>query len=165
MIASSAGAAAKKKDKDGIPYWQAIDRYLKPVTLTDEQKSKLEDLKKEYAPKLKEAYAKEDVLTPEQKKAGQDAQKAAKAAGKKGQDLKAAVADAVKKTDDQQKKEDEARKARTAVQNDMHKRIVALLTPEQRAQIAAARSKKPAKPATPEKPAESTAPATPAPAK
>ena len=99
------------RGKDGgIPYFKTIDRNLKPVTLTDDQKSKLEDLKKEYEPKLKEAYAKEDVLTPEQKKAGEEAKKAAKAAGKKGKEVKDAVAAAVKETDDQKKQEKDARK-------------------------------------------------------
>ena len=138
--------AAKKKD-GGIPYFKQIDKYLKPVTLTDDQKSKLEDLKKEYEPKFKEAYAKEDVLTPEQKKAGDEAKKAAKAEGKKGQDLKDAVVAAQKETDDQKKQATDARAERTALEKELHKKIVALLTDEQKAQIKAAKGKKSDKPA------------------
>ena len=134
LIANSAGAAAKKK-AGGIAYYQAIDRYLRPVTLTEDQKTKLAVLEKEYEPRFKDAYAKEDVLTPEQKKARDDAQKAAKAAGKKGQDLKAAVADAVKLTDDQKKQGEEARNQRTALEKEMHKKVVDLLTPEQKCRL------------------------------
>ena len=82
----SASRRRQKKDatKDsGIPYFKQIDRTLKPVTLTDEQKSKLNALEKEYEPKLKDAYAKQDVLSPEQKKAGEEAKKAAKADGRR----------------------------------------------------------------------------------
>lgn len=155
LIANPVGAAPKKKagSDGGIPYFQAIERYLKPVTLTEEQKTKLTALKKEYEPKLKEVYAKQNVLTPEQKKAGDEAKKAAQAAGKKGNDVKEAVAAAVKETDAQKDQEKEAKKCRTAVENEMHKKIVALLTDDQKAQIAAARGKKgdkPAKPATPD---------------
>ena len=41
-----------------------VDKYLKPVTLTDDQKSKLDALKKEYEPKFKETYTKEKRLEP-----------------------------------------------------------------------------------------------------
>ena len=157
LIAIPAGAAAKKKEKEadkdaGIPYFKQIDRNLKPVTLTEDQKSKLEALKKEYEPKLKDVYAKEKVLTPEQKKAGEEAKKAAAAAGKKGKDLNAAVDAAVKKTDDQKKQEKEANTQRLALEKEMREKIAALLTPEQKAQIdaakaAAKKSDKAAKPA------------------
>ncbi len=154
LIANPAGAAdAKKKDssKDsGVPYFKQIDRTLKPVTLTEEQKSKLEALKKEYEPKLKEAYAKENALSPEQKKAGEEARKAAQAAGKKGQDLKDAVAAAQKETDDQKKQRKDGNKLRLAVEKELRGKIMDLLTPEQKAQLDAAKGKKsdaPAKPA------------------
>ena len=147
LIANPVGAAGGKKKDGGIPYFKQIEQYLKPVTLTDDQKSKLEDLKKEYEPKLKEAYAKEDVLTPEQKKAGEEAKKAAKAEGKKGQDVKDAVAAAQKETDDQKKQGKEGKKQRLAVEKELHGKIVALLTDEQKEQIKAAKGKKKDKPA------------------
>ncbi len=151
LIASPLLAADKKKDatKDsGIPYFKQIDRTLKPVTLTDEQKSKLDTLEKEYEPKLKDAYAKQDVLSPEQKKAGEEAKKAAKADGKKGKELNAAVAAAQKETDDQKKQEKEANKQRLAVEKELRGKVMDLLTPEQKAQIDTAKGKKSDKPAT-----------------
>ena len=66
-------------------------------------------MKKDYEQKFDDAYAKTDVsktdiLTPEQKKAGDDARKVAKEAGKKGKELTQAVADAEKVTDEQKAK-------------------------------------------------------------
>lgn len=81
---------------------------MRAVTLTADQESKLEALKKEYKPKFAELYAKQDVLTPEQKKAADQARKEAKAAGKKGKEMYAAVDEAVKKTDAQKKQEKDA---------------------------------------------------------
>jgi pectin methylesterase-like acyl-CoA thioesterase len=151
-------AGGKKKDaKDaGVPYFKQIDRTLKPVTLSDEQKSKLDALKKEYEPKLKEAYATEkaNALSPEQKTAGEEAKKAAVAAGKKGKDVQAAVDAAVKKTDAQK----HASKPRLALEKEMRAKILALLTDEQKAEIKAASGKKPAKPAKAD--ATNSAPAT-----
>ncbi|MGA2254310.1 MAG: hypothetical protein ABSG53_06575 [Thermoguttaceae bacterium] len=66
LIVNPAGAADNKKvggNDPGIPYFKTIDRNLKPVTLTEDQKPKLEALKKDYEPKFKGAYAKRDVLT------------------------------------------------------------------------------------------------------
>ena len=139
-LATNAGAAAKKKDKDatcGTPYFRTIDNYLKPVTLTDDQKSKLDGLKKEYEPKFKDAYAKQNVLTPEQTKAGEEAKKAAKAEGKKGKELKAAFEDAVKETDDQKAQAKAAKKQLSALEKEMHGKVLDLLTAEQKAQIKA----------------------------
>jgi hypothetical protein len=158
LIAAPSLAAAKKKEGgNGVPYFQAVDRYLRPVTLTDDQKAKISDLKKEYEPKLKELYSKQDVRTPDQKKAGQDAAKAARAAGKKGQDVRTAVADAEKKTDDQKNQEQAIRKELRSLQNELHKRVVELLTQEQKDQVAAAR--KGGKSTTLTKPDEATKPA------
>lgn len=149
LIASPLLAAGgKKKDasKNGsIPYFQTIDKYLKPVTLTDTQKTKLDGIKKDYEQKLKDAYAKKEVLTPEQKKAGEEAKKAAKADGKKGKELDTAFDEAAKKTDDQKKQEKEARKALTALEKEIHAKVVDLLTAEQKTAIEAAKPKKAAK--------------------
>ncbi len=169
LIANSAGAAGKKKDggkkESGIAYFQTIDHRLKPVTLTEDQKSKLDALKKEYEPKLKDAYAKQNVLTPDQKKAGEEAKKAAKAAGKKGKDMGIAVTEAVKKTDDQKKQEKEARKQLGSLEKELRDKVSGLLTPDQKAQIDAAKPKKgdkPAKVKKSDKPAKDAKPVEPA---
>ena len=144
LLANLVVAGAKKEGRKeaGVAYFQTIDRYLKPVTLTDEQKSKLNALKKECEPKFKEIYAKQEVLTPEQKKAGEEAKKAAMAEGKKGKELNAAIAAAVKETADQKKQEKEAAQELRALEKELHGKVVDLLTPEQKAKIEAARPKK-----------------------
>jgi len=168
LIANSAGAAGKKdgaKKDGGIAYFQTIDRNLKPVTLTEDQKSKLDALKKEYEPKLKDAYAKQNALTPDQKKAGEDAKKAAQAEGKKGKELKAAVAEAVKKTDDQKKQEKEAHKQLSVLEKELREKVMGMLTSDQKAQIDAAKAKKSDKPAKvkkSDKPAKDAKPVEPA---
>jgi Spy/CpxP family protein refolding chaperone len=142
-VAGPAFARGKKKDKGpSIPYYQQIDRTLKPVTLTDDQKTKLDGLKKDYEQKFKDAYAKQDVLTPEQKQAAKDATAKAKADGKKGKDLKAAVADAVKETDDQKAKTKDATTALHALEKEFRGKVFDLLTAEQKQQIDAAKPKK-----------------------
>ena len=105
---------------------------VKGLTLTDDQKAKLAELKKEYAPKLKEAVAKlEGVLTAEQKKAREEATKAAKAAGKSGREVRAAAMEAVKLTDEQKTKMADARKAMGDLNKEIGEKVTKLLTPEQ----------------------------------
>jgi len=150
LIANTAGAAGgkKKANKDtGIPYYQTVDKYLKPVTLTDDQKSKLDALKKDYESKFKDIYAKQDVLTPEQKKAGEEARKAAKVEGKKGKELSAAYDAAAKETDDQKSQKKEAEKQLHALEKEMHGKVLDLLTDEQKALVKTTKPKKGDKPA------------------
>ena len=107
-------------------------KMLKELNLTDQQKAKLKELRKEYEPKFKNAA--DSVLTADQKKARDDAVKAAKDAGKKGEEVFKAARAAVKLTDDQKAKMKEALKS---VGKELHERIQAILTPEQREQLKA----------------------------
>ena len=62
---------------------ERIERLTKDLNLTDEQKTKLEALKKDLASKFGDARKKmDDILTAEQKKARDEAVKAAREAGK-----------------------------------------------------------------------------------
>ena len=102
------------------------------MNLTDDEKAKVADLKKEYAPKIKEANAKvNDVLTADQKKARDDAVKAARDAGKSRQEIRDAGIAAMKLTDDQKAKRADARKAIQALNKEITDKVTALLTPEQ----------------------------------
>ena len=105
-------------------------RVLKGLNPTDDQKAKVKELRKEYRPKFKAAA--DSVLTTDQKQAREDAIKAAKAEGKKGRDVWQAVRQAVKLTDEQKAKLKEAVKP---LHKELHEKIVALLTPEQQAQL------------------------------
>ena len=112
LIASPVFAAKKKAEKKApTPATQAVDNMTKNLTLTDDQQTKLDGIKKEFNPKLADAMkAVDELLTPEQKKARQEAGKAAKAAGKTGKEAYQAVQDAMKLTPEQKEKVAEAQK-------------------------------------------------------
>jgi Spy/CpxP family protein refolding chaperone len=128
------------KDKPPMhhPQFSPIDRMLRGITLTDAQKAKVEELKKEYAPKFKEAFGRPgDILTEEQKKVRDEAVKAAKDAGKSEQEVWEAGRKAVKLTDEQKKKMAEirgekGRKAMMALDKEVRDKLLSLLTPEQK---------------------------------
>jgi hypothetical protein len=153
IAASPAFAATgtkKAAPKNTVAYYKTIDRTLKPVTLTDEQTAKLDALKKDYEQKFTDAYAKQDVLTPEQKKAGADARAAAKADGKSRKEISKAATDAIKETDEQKAKAKQAGKDLKAMQGEFKGKVFGLLTDEQKQQIkAAAKPKKSSTAATP----------------
>jgi Spy/CpxP family protein refolding chaperone len=113
---------------------------VKGLNLTDEQKTKLAELKKEYAPKLKELAAKrEGVTTAEQKKAREEAMKAAKAAGKDRREVAEAGRAAVTLTDEQKAKMAEVRKAAGELNKEIGEKVTKLLTPAQQEVLKKAR--------------------------
>jgi hypothetical protein len=94
---------------------------------------KAKKLGEEHGPKIAAAQAKlNSQLTDEQKKARAEAQKAAKAAGKKGKDAQADIDAATKLTDEQKKGVEEAQKEVQAAQAALNKAVAALLTDEQK---------------------------------
>jgi len=151
--------AADKKDKKAekkappCPAAQKIAAITKGLTLTAEQKTKLDAVAKEFGPKLVEANKKLDVLTPEQKKARDEAIKEAKTAGKKGKELHQAVEAAVKLTDAQKAEQTDARKERSSLEKQLFDEVMGVLTPEQQKQVKAAQSSKKKKESKAEKPA------------
>ena len=113
-----------------------FDEMVKGLNLTDDQKAKLEEIKTEYAPKVKEVGQKAaGILTPEQKTARQEALKAAKAAGKTPKEARKEAQAAVKLTEAQKVKLGEARKAGFALRKEIRGKVLAILTPEQKAQL------------------------------
>ena len=86
----------------------------------------------EHAGKLKELAAKVDgTLTADQKAARKAAQKAAKDAGRKGKAAQEEAFAAMKLTDEQKKKYDEANSALQAATGEMNKAVAALVSDEQ----------------------------------
>jgi hypothetical protein len=75
-----------------------------------------------------------DILTPEQKKAHAEAIKAAKEAGKKGKDLLEAAA-SVQFTDEQKTQQAENTKQRYALVRELNKRVMTVLSAEQKGQL------------------------------
>ncbi len=126
----------KKKDKQ---LDNAVARSFElpsEITLTAEQKTKLEEVKKEFEAKVKEVVKKQnDILTPEQKKARGEATKTAKAAGKKGKDLQADVTAALNLTDEQKKKQEEVGKELKELNGQIREKISGFLTADQKAHL------------------------------
>jgi Spy/CpxP family protein refolding chaperone len=114
--------------------------YVKDLNLTDEQKAKIADIRKGYEPKFKEGMERiGSIPTAEQKKAGNEAVKAARAAGKRGRAVWEAGQAAMKLTDEQKTKMAEAQKQDRALFKEMGEKIDAVLTPEQREKVKALR--------------------------
>ena len=111
---------------------------LDRLNLTAAQQAKITDLKKEYGPKFKDVrQSKDAVLTPAQKQARENVMSAAKTAktvGKKPGDVHKAVAAAVKLSPDQQAKMAKLDKVAAGLRAEAHKRILAILTPQQAAE-------------------------------
>jgi Spy/CpxP family protein refolding chaperone len=140
LIACPALAAKKADKKPECPAAKRIAQITKGLTLTDEEKTKLADLAKDYSAKFTEAEKNTDVLTQDQKTARDAATTKAKADGKKGKELRQAVDAAVTLTDEQKTKQSAAKKALRALDKEFRGKVLALLTPEQQDQVKAARS-------------------------
>jgi Spy/CpxP family protein refolding chaperone len=97
----------------------------------------------------------EGILTPEQKKARDEARKTAKAAGKNRKEIHEAVLAAINLTDAQKTKLDEARKAAEATRKEFRQKVMDILTPAQKDKLKARQQRRKAKEsAKPAKPAE-----------
>jgi Spy/CpxP family protein refolding chaperone len=144
-VAANLSAQEKRKHREG-PRGQGgfehIERMLKPLNLTDEQKTKVGELKKEYEPKFKEMRDKrEAALTAEQKKARDDAMKAAKDAGKQGPEVFRAGFQAVKLTDEQKDKMKKLGQEARALLEEVMGKVTPILTAEQKEQLEKARKR------------------------
>jgi Spy/CpxP family protein refolding chaperone len=106
---------------------------LEKANLTNEQKEKLEDIKTKFADKLAQARKAVNATLPaDVRKARNAAMAKAREEGKKGDELKAAVAAAVELTEEQKKSIATAEENLKKVQTELRNAILALLTPEQR---------------------------------
>jgi Spy/CpxP family protein refolding chaperone len=130
--------AAEEKTRPQPPHPMGLMMFerletMKGLNLTDDQKAKLDALKKEYGPKLKEAQAKTDgILTADQKKARDEAIKEAQTSGKRGREVWEGVQAAMKLTDEQKTKMAEARREMGPLGRQVREKIMAILTPEQK---------------------------------
>ncbi len=139
VLAMAVGGPVLAKDGQGKRADRAANheiakvlRFLKKVTLTTEQQTKVDSLKSEYKPKVSDGLKKVDaVLTPQQKQDKQAARQKAKADGLKGKEAKTAVDAAVNLTTDQQTQISQAKQDLKAVEKELRQKARALLTPEQ----------------------------------
>lgn len=124
----------KKKKGDGAP--TAVSQLKKQIgalDLNEEQKKKIHDIIAEYSPKLAEAQkAASETLTPEQRKARQEASAKAKADGLKGKAAQEAVAKAVNLTGDQKEKAEKAEAHLREIVGNLRKAVGGVLTEEQK---------------------------------
>ena len=139
-VAFVAPAVAVDKKKKKAP---TAVKVPKGIELTADQKTKVDDLNKEFGPKLAECRKKAaSIITADQKKAKADAMKKAKADGKKGKELRDVVNAAFAITPDQKEQQVECKKATSALQKQIKTQFAALLTDEQKAKIKAGKKKK-----------------------
>ena len=136
FVAPAVAADKKKKTPVAI-------KVPKSIELTAEQKTKLDALNKEFGPKLAELRKKQaSIITADQKKARAEANKKAKADGKKGKELRDVVNAAFAITADQKAQQAETKKAMGALQKEIRTQFAALLTDEQKAKLKAGKKKK-----------------------
>lgn len=130
---------SKKKKKEPDFSKHAVMRVFKlPATieLAAEQKVKMDELKKEFEPALKEVAKKQDsILTGEQRAARKTAAAAAKAAGKKGKEAQTEIAAAVKLTDEQKKQQEELAKEVKEIHGKIREKMNTFLTADQQAKL------------------------------
>ena len=139
-VAFVAPAVAADKKKKKAP---TAVKVPKGIELTADQKTKVDDLNKEFGPKLSECRKKAaSIITADQKKARAEATKKAKADGKKGKELRAAVTAAVAITADQKAKQVEVGKAMKALNKEIRTQFAALRTDEQKAKLKGDKKKK-----------------------
>ena len=148
LLATAAVAQEKPKRKGRRsklgPTTQAVIRIdrlrtaLEELDLSEAQKEELKGLREKLGPKFKEIFDKmQEVLTEEQKAAGEEAMEEAKASGKKGREFFQAIEAALKLTAEQKEKMDKLAPEIAAVQKEMMKEIRGILTPEQQEKLKA----------------------------
>lgn len=138
-VVGSVNAAEEPTKGKKNPLEQQVQRRFElpeAIFLTDDQKTKLEAVKKEYASKVKEAIEKrEGQLSAEQKQARQAAQKAARQAGKKQKEVHEAGFAALNLSGDQLKQYTAAEDAVKKLDEEIKGKIAEFLTDEQKAEL------------------------------
>ena len=140
LLAAGARAQEKKTDKPKESPTEARFRTLfefpKAIKLDGKQQAKLADIKKEYLPKLEVIHAKyEKLMTAERLETARAAAKKARDEGKKGKEVRDAVAAALKLSPAERKQLDQLNEERIKLFQEVQRKKLALLTQEQRAQL------------------------------
>lgn len=135
-LLASPALAEKKKEKPKADPNAAAFALPKTIKLDAAQQTKLDDLKKEYGPRLTELNQKfAKIVTPERRTAQAEARKAAQAEGKKGKELQAAVMAALKLTPEEETQFKELQQTRTKLNREIKQKLTDLLTDEQKEQL------------------------------
>lgn len=131
VAAQEKGKKGRKRapTQPGGPVAQIMKK-LEPLDLTTEQKEKIKTILASYKPKM-EKIAGTLKVTPEQRRAAAEARRAGQAEGKKDKELRKAVSDAMKLSEDQIA----AREKQRDLNRQLNKEIAEVLTAEQREQF------------------------------
>jgi acetyl esterase len=109
---------------------------LRGVEFSEDQRAKVDEIRKKYVPKLAEIQKKQQsIFTEEQIQARREAFRAAREAGKEGAELRQAVEAAFKLTDEQQKRLAAIQKERAELMAQIRSELEDLLTKEQRTRL------------------------------
>jgi len=128
-------AQKEKLPKRGPPPFAGADM-LRGIELTADQKTKLEELHKEFEPKVRELGQKmEGILTDQQRKARDEAMKAGREAGKEWREIRSAAEAAAKITDEQRAKMNDLSAEMGKVHRELREKAMELLTPAQKEQL------------------------------
>jgi acetyl esterase len=107
---------------------------LRGIEFSKEQQVKVDELRKEFVPKLTENQGRwNGVITEEQQRSRREASQTARDAGKKGQEFRDAVNAAVRFTDEQKKQRAAIQQERNKLLGQIRTQLTGLLTDEQRA--------------------------------
>ena len=120
-----------------------IDFMVRGLDLTDAQKATIDEIKKEFGPKLKAAQEKQDsILTEDQKKARAEVFQKARESNEGRQNMRETIEKALNLTDSQKKDMDAARKASEELNKSLMDKVTSVLTPEQKEKLEKARQER-----------------------
>lgn len=143
LVAVGFAQQEKKKKGGGNDPTAKLRKSVADSDLGADLKEKVVKVIDEHAGKLKELQAKRDAVpSAEQTAAKKAAQKAAKDAGKKGKAASEEAFAAMKLTDEQKKKYEEANEALNAATAEMNKAVAALVTDDQARELGVKKKKK-----------------------
>jgi len=133
----------RRRGNRGLGFARQIMRQLAKVDLTAEQKKKTKEVIAKHKDKFAAVNKKRSVIfTKERRKARRDANKAARAEGKKGKELRAAINAAVKFTTEEKEKLKSINKEQRTLMIALRKDVFALLTAEQKEKLPKQRRRK-----------------------
>jgi Spy/CpxP family protein refolding chaperone len=143
IVQTSAQEKQKKQGKKAAKGPDAVGKMVAGIDLTAEQQAKVEEIRKEFRPKLAEIQKRRNqIMTKDRRQTEKDARQAAKDAGKKGKEVKAAVDAALRLAPEEAERLAAIQKEQQALNAQIDTRVRALLTEEQKAKLPKKAAKK-----------------------
>ena len=137
-MAAQENEKKKKRNKGKRQPQNPVMAMLKQIELSDDQKPQIEEIAKEFGPKLMALQKKNtEILTEEQVKARREVQAELRKKGTKGREAQKAVTDALKLTAEQKSQMESVQKERRALQQQVVAKLNEVLTDDQKAKVPA----------------------------